>query len=77
MQVFQMLPSPVHPPQHLKVFLQQNTMGSISLMSPKLGYTHKVINNITEKANQTLGFLERNVRVHNKDLKSTAYKTLV
>ena len=26
---------------------------------------------------QTLGFLKRNIRVHNKDLKSTAYKTLV
>ena len=33
------------------------------------------INNITKKANQTLGFLKRNIRVHNKDLKSTAYKT--
>ena len=35
------------------------------------------INNIAKKANQTLGFLKRNIRVHNKDLKSTAYKTLV
>ena len=35
------------------------------------------INNITKKANQTLGFLKRSIRVHNKDLKSTAYKTLV
>ena len=35
------------------------------------------INNITKKANQTLGFLKRNIRVHNKDLKSTVYKTLV
>ena len=35
------------------------------------------INNITKKANQTLGFLKHNIRVHNKDLKSTAYKTLV
>ena len=31
----------------------------------------------TKKANQTLGFLKRNIRVHNKDLKSVAYKTLV
>ena len=30
-----------------------------------------------EKANQTFGFLKRNIRVHNKDLKSVAYKTLV
>ena len=31
----------------------------------------------TKKANQTLGFLKRNLGVHNKDLKSVAYKTLV
>ena len=30
-----------------------------------------------KKANQTLGFIKRNIQVHNKDLKSTAYKTLV
>ena len=35
------------------------------------------IDNTTKKANQTLGFLKRNKRVHNKDLKSVAYKTLV
>ena len=35
------------------------------------------INNITKKANQTLGFLKRNIKVRNQDLKSTAYKTLV
>ena len=35
------------------------------------------LDNTTKKANQTLGFLKRNIRVHNKDLKSIAYKTLV
>ena len=35
------------------------------------------INGISKKANQTLGFLKRNIRVHNRDLKSTAFKTLV
>ena len=35
------------------------------------------IDNTTKKANQTLGFLKRNIRVHNKDLKSVAYTTLV
>ena len=30
-----------------------------------------------KKANQTLGFLKRNIKVHKLDLKSTAYKTLV
>ena len=35
------------------------------------------IDNTIKKANQTFGFLKRNIRVHNKDLKSVAYKTLV
>ena len=35
------------------------------------------LDNITKKANQTLGFLKRNIKVHNQDLKSTAYKTLI
>ena len=33
------------------------------------------ISNITKKANQTQGSLKSNIRVHNKDHKSTAYKT--
>ena len=37
----------------------------------------KHIDITTKKANQTFGFLKRNIRVHNKDLKSVAYKTLV
>ena len=32
--------------------------------------------NTTKKANQILGFLKRNIRVQNKDLKSDAYKSL-
>ena len=35
------------------------------------------IDNTTKKANQTLDFLKRNIRVYNKDLKLVAYKTLV
>ena len=30
-----------------------------------------------KKANQTLGFLKRNILVHSRDLKSEVYKTLV
>ena len=37
----------------------------------------KHIDITTKKVNQTLGFLKRNIRVHNKDLKSVAYETLV
>ena len=35
------------------------------------------IDSVSKKANQTLWFLKRNMKVHNKDLKSTAYTTLV
>ena len=35
------------------------------------------IDNTTKKANQTLRFFNRNIRVHNKDMKSVAFKTLV
>ena len=35
------------------------------------------INNITKTANQTLGFLRRNIKVHSEQLKSVAYQTLV
>ena len=35
------------------------------------------VNNMSKKANQTLGFLKRNIKVHKQGLKSTAYKTLV
>ena len=35
------------------------------------------IDSVSKKANQTLRFLKRNIKVHNKDLKSTAYTTLV
>ncbi len=35
------------------------------------------IDNITKKANQTLNFPRRNIKVHSEPLKYTAYKTLV
>ena len=35
------------------------------------------IDNITKKANQSLGFLRRNIKVHLQALKATAYSTLV
>ena len=37
----------------------------------------KHINRSTKKANQTLGFLRRNVKVNSESLKAMAYKTLV
>ena len=35
------------------------------------------INNTSKKANQKFGFIKRNIRVQNKDLNFTAYKTVV
>ena len=45
-------------------------------ISGKLSWTPH-IDSVSKKANQTLGFLKRNIKVHNKDLKSTAYTTFV
>ena len=66
-----------------KYFLHDTVLDSVSsakylgvTISDDLSWsTH--IDNITKSANQTLGFLKRHIRVHNKDLKSEAYKTLV
>ena len=66
-----------------KYFLHDTLLHSVSsakylgvTISDDLSWsTH--IDNITKSANQTLGFLKRNIRIHNKDLKSVAYKTLV
>ena len=35
------------------------------------------INRISKKANYTLGFLRRNIKIHSESLKSSAYKVLV
>ena len=35
------------------------------------------ISRISKKANQTLGFLKRNIKIYHEDLKATAYKTVV
>ena len=35
------------------------------------------INRISKKANDTLGFLRRNIKIHSESLKSSAYKVLV
>ena len=47
----------------------------VTISNDLSGSTH--IDDITKSANQTLGFLKRNIRVQNKNLKSVAYKTLV
>ena len=46
-------------------------------ISDNLPLTPPHIDSVSKKANQTLGFLKRNIKVHNKDLKSTAYTILV
>ena len=70
-------------PTETNYFLHDTMLDSVSsakylgvTISDDLSWgTH--IDNITKSANQTLGFLKRNIRIHNKDLKSEAYKTLV
>ena len=70
-------------PHETKYYLHGCVLESVSsakylgvTLSEDLSWSNH-INTITKKANQTLGFIKRNIRVHNKDLKSTAYKTLV
>ena len=70
-------------PHQTKYYLHGCVLESVSsakylgvTLSEDLSWSNH-INTITKKANQTLGFIKRNIRVHNKDLKSTAYKTLV
>ena len=55
---------------YLKVSYLQNASGSLYQKTPN----H--INVIAKIANEKLDFLKRNIRVHNRDLKSTAYETL-
>ena len=71
------------PPTETKYFLHDTMLDGVSsakylgiTISDDLSWSIH-IDNITKSANQTLGFLKRNMRVHNKDLKSVAYTTLV
>ena len=66
-----------------KYFLQNAELESVSAAKYK-GVTvsedlrwDKHIDNVTKKANQSLYFLKRNIKVHNQDLKSAAYKHLL
>ena len=75
--------TPPPPPTETKYFLHDTMLDSVSsakylgvTISDDLSWSTQ-IDNITKSANQTLGFLKRNMRVNNKDLKSVAYKTLV
>ena len=71
-------------PSHSKMSILHNPKCTRCLDFTYLGVTISEdlsrgnhINNITKKANQMLGFLKRNIKVHNQDLRSTACKTLV
>ena len=71
--------TPLQTKYHLQGFVFESVPSAkyfVVTLSEDLKWSEH-INNITQRANQTLGFLKRNIRVHNKDLKSTAYKTLV
>ena len=55
--------------QHSKIPWRKHTR------QPELGTPH--IDTITNKANKTLGFLRRNLKIRNKKTKETAYKAFV
>ena len=50
---------------------------NLSWTPPPPPHTHTHIDSVSKKANQTLGFLKRSIKVHNKDLKSIVYTTLL
>ena len=65
-------------------YILQGTVLEISPSAKYLGVTISDnlswaphIYSVSKKANQTLGFSKRNIKVHNKNFKSTAYTTLV
>ena len=67
-------------PSETKYFLHDTMLDSVAsakylgvTISDDLSWSTHIVN-ITKIANQTLGFLKRNIRVHDKDLKSVAYK---
>ena len=62
--------------KYLGVTISDN---QITFLGPPPTHTHtrKHIDSVSKTANQTLGLLKRNIKVHNKDFKSTAYTTLV
>ena len=50
------------------------------ILMGRLGNTlswNEHINNVFSKANKTLGFLRRNLKISSREIKETAYKTLV
>ena len=63
-------PFPTIPPTELESVPSAKYLG-VTISEDLSWSTH--INNTSNKANQTLGFIKRNIQVHNKDLKSTAY----
>ena len=60
---------------HLLAKVEHSKYLGITLQSNLKWNTH--INSITNKANQSLGFLKRNLKIKSSDVKSHAYKALV
>ena len=57
--------------------IDQSPPPNIWLLHFQITFLGPHIDSVSKKANQTLGFLKRNIKVPNKDFKSIAYTTLV
>ena len=47
------------------------------MMMKPINWDKHIINSVTAKANSTLGFVRRNIKISNPVVKERAYKTLV
>ena len=68
------------PSKHFLHCIELESDSVAKYLGATISYDHSLgthIANITKKANQTLGFLKRNLKPHKQELKSTAYKTLI
>ena len=54
-----------------------NSVNYLGLCFTKYLSWNEHINNVCSKANKTLGFLRRNLKISSREIKETAYKTLV
>ena len=62
---------------HGHILRTVNSVNYLGLCFTKDLSWNEHINNVCSKANKTLGFLRRNLKISSREIKETAYKTLV
>ena len=62
---------------HGHILQTVNSVSYLGLCFTKDLSWNEHINNVCSKANKTLGFLRRNLKISSREIKETAYKTLV